>query len=274
MERSDKLRVFENNKGFVMVDGKLQEVKWLQTQFMYEYKEGGFPYYSSVTTYQKPNGQIGSLNDYSHAFDSIVDYEKSIPAKMWQEDLYPDNAGGSVARDVCRGKGSCKPEYWEFDEFSKMPVRCELRYENFVYDYSNHSFNSYELPKDCKIYDTKDECLSYNSYKVVSSDGTESVREGINKLVMLDDDQRKLVEEYETVCQKMSESGIYLMGCDNELTAYNMRKIEDFAVDYNKTPDVENPEAYEKVDRFGDSFKVKSIVDFYGDDNYLFVRRK
>lgn len=56
MERNDALRVFVKNGGFVMVDHKLQEVKWLRTEFEYDHKEDDALYYVARTTFQKPDG--------------------------------------------------------------------------------------------------------------------------------------------------------------------------------------------------------------------------
>ena len=275
MEKNDKLRVFENGKGFVMVDGKLQEITWLRTTFRYHHKEDNVMYYTSVTKFKKPDGTTDALDDYSRAFDSVEHYEKGILASMRDYILPKDKNSGCIVYDIINGrKSSYSPEYWVFDKCYHTPVKYELEYEEFYYDYSDRSFHSDELLNGCDIYDTKDECLSYNTYKVVNADGTEYERDGINRLVMLDEDQRELVKEFEEVCKKMSESGMYLLADYDYLCAYNFRKIEDFALHYEKVPDVDDPELYENVDRYAKPFRVGCCIEFYGDDNKLFVKRK
>lgn len=47
MERNDALRVFTKNSGFVVVDRKLQEVKWLHNGFTIDWdvESVGSPYF-------------------------------------------------------------------------------------------------------------------------------------------------------------------------------------------------------------------------------------
>ena len=67
----DLLNVFENNTGFVFADNKLQEVKWLHTDFKYDHSEGESDVYTARTTYQKPDGTTDVLTNYNRAFDSV-----------------------------------------------------------------------------------------------------------------------------------------------------------------------------------------------------------
>lgn len=196
MERNDSLRVFTKNSGFIMVDRKLQEVKWLRTQFKYDHKEDGFLYYTARTTFQKPDGTTGVLDNYDKAFDSVEKYESNTVAETSYKTLYAQKCHGDVINDIVRGvKRSTCPEYWIFDKTYHVPVRYNLELEKFYFDYTDNSFHTDEFPKDCDIYDTKEEALSYNTYTVVNEDGTEYEREGVNKLLMLDEDQRELLNE-------------------------------------------------------------------------------
>lgn len=278
MERNDALRVFTKNSGYVMVDRKLQEVKWLRTEFRYDHKDGDFLFFTARTTFQKPDGTTGVLDDYDRAFDSVAKYENGVSAETSYKTLHTRKNGGDVMYDIIHGvKRSSTPEYWVFDKSFQIPVRYDLELEKFYFDYSDNRFHTDEFPKDCEIYDTKEEALSYNTYKVVNEDGTEYEREGINKLIMLDDDQRELLKQFEEVCRKMRENDMILI-CDSceDMSVFNIRRIKNFALDYNEVPDVMdgNPEDYEQADRYGMDFKINHNIEWWGDDNKLFILRK
>ena len=240
MERNDALRVFTKNSGFVMVDRKLQEVKWLRTEFKYDHKDEDFLLYTAHTTFQKPDGTTGVLNDYDMAFDSVEKYEKGISAETSYKTLFTRKNDGDVIRNVIRGvKRSTNPEYWVFDKSCHVPVQYKLELEKFYFDYSDSCFHTDEFPKDCKIYDTKEEALSYNTYKVIEQDGTEYERDGVNKLIMLDDDQRELLKQFEDICKKMNDADMLLISdsCE-DMSVFNLRHIKNYALDYNDVPDV------------------------------------
>lgn len=277
MERNDALRVFTNDSGFVMIDRKLQEVKWLQTKFQFHHKDGDFLFYTAVTTFKKPDGTVDALDDYDKAFDSVEKYENGVSAETSYKTLCTQKNGGDVVNNILHGvKCSSLPVYWIFDKHCQAPVEYKLEYEEFVYDYSDNRFHTDEFPKDCEIYDTKEKALSYNTYKVIEKDGTEYEREGINKLIMLDDDQRELVVQFEQLCAKMKKANLIMIADYTTLSVFNLRRVENFALDYNEEPDVDfgDPKDYEKADRYGDAFVVTSNIEFWGDDHYLFIQRK
>lgn len=278
MERNDALRVFTKNSGFVMVDRKLQEVKWLRTEFKYDHKDEDFLLYTAHTTFQKPDGTTGVLDDYGMAFDSVEKYEKGVSAETSYKTLFIRKSDGDVIRDIIRGvKRSTNPEYWVFDKSYHVPVRYKLELEKFYFDYSDNSFHTDEFPKDCKIYDTKEEALSYNTYKVIEQDGAEYERDGVNKLIMLDDDQRELLKQFEDICKKMNDADMLLISdsCE-DMSVFNLRHIKNYALDYSDIPDVMDgdPEDYERADRYGMPFKVNHHIQWWGDDSILFILRQ
>ena len=100
-------------------------------------------------------------------------------------------------------------------------------------------------------------------------------REGVNKLISLDDDQREPVKQFEDICKKMEENDLALIADYNSLAVFNMRKVKSYVLDYNSTPEnVDNPEDYERADRHSKAFKVNSSIEWWGDDNDLFIWRK
>lgn len=272
----DLLNVFENNTGFVFADNKLQEVKWLRTDFKYDHSEGESDVYTARTTYQKPDGTTDVLTNYNRAFDSVKGYEEGEVAATNATSFNKANCG-IVVSDLIHGyKTHRNKEYWVFDRTCHTPARYELELDRFYFDYADRRFHTDEFPKDCKIYDTKEEALSWNTYNVALQDGTESQRDGANKLVSLDDDQLELVRQFEALCQKMRDSDIILIGDSDRLSAFNMRKVHAFTLDYERPSHVDfgEPEDYEQVERFADAFHVDWNGDIWGEDNDLYILRK
>lgn len=279
MERNDSLRVFTENGGYVFVDRKLQNVKWLRTEFTLDHIVGEVMYYNSRTIYQKPDGTTGELHDYDKAYASPENYEQGTVAETEYKRFSKDEKQcGEVIHDITMSVKRRKTvDYWTFDKAHQIPVHHELKMEKFYYDYTDKKFHTDEFPNDCEIYDTKEDALSYNTYKIVENDGTEYEREGVNKLITLDDDQLELVKQFEGLCKKMEDNGILLISdCCEYLSAFNIRNVKDYALDYNDKPydTVNNPEDYEQADRYGKSFQIKHTIQIWGEDNNFFIIRK
>lgn len=276
MERNDKLRVFSNSKGFVFHDGKLQEVELLRTDFKYSNAENGYRFYTTVTKSRMPDGSIKKLIGYVNVFfDSVEKYEKGEPAKMREANLTFDGKFNPVIRDIFSGKKrNYKWEYWTFDSLAGTAVEDKLLMDDFYYDYGKGMFGTDELP-DCEIYDSKQEALAFNTYKVVEEDGTEYERDGIGKLLMLDDDQKILLERFQNIMQEMHDNGIRLIASVEEhLGAYNTRHVDDLTLDYEATaPGVDNGELYEYVERYAEVFKVPHQIEIWGEDYNIFALR-
>ena len=161
-----------------------------------------------------------------------------------------------------------------FDSLAGTAVEDKLLMDDFYYDYGKGMFGTDELP-DCEIYDSKQEALAFNTYKVVEEDGTEYERDGIGKLLMLDDDQKILLERFQNIMQEMHDNGIRLIASVEEhLGAYNTRHVDDLTLDYEATaPGVDNGELYEYVERYAEVFKVPHQIEIWGEDYNIFALR-
>lgn len=277
MERNDSLRVFKQSSAFVFTDGKLQQVKLLRTDFTYDHSVGSCMYYKALTSCQLPDGKTIKVDSYDRVFGSPSEYEDEHP--MATNALTCSTTGASnVLCDITRGhRKRVTPDYWVFDTICNSPAHYTLSMEKFYYDYHDMRFHTDEFPANCEIYDTKELALSYNTYKVAYGDGTEKEREGINKLVTLDDDQRELVKQFEEICHKMEESEILLVtDYTDTVCAFNTRKLSDYLFDSDTVPytDSHNPEDYEQIDRYGKGFQVKSNIVMVSDDCFLHALRK
>lgn len=280
MERSDSLRVFTNDNGYVFQNGKLQQVKWLRTDFKYDHREGEYMFYHATTTYQLPDGSLDKLQEvyggYDNAYDTIEGYEKGESAETtYMTCCHPSErhyrTSDDVIHDIINDRGLLNNTvvFWEWDEDCHCPRSQKLELDKFCYDYTKRRFCSDELSSG-KLYNTEEEALSFNSYVIVDENGNKTTRDGINKLLMLDDDQKELIKQFCDIVKKIDASGIELIGDYDSLQAFNVRKIKDFAIDCEEQDD----EEWQKAKRYDKAFELPVQIGIWGEDNDFYVKRK
>ena len=282
MRKSAILRVFDKPTGYVFENKKLVEVKWLETEFSYSHETDDCSVYNASTSYQRPDGSIGHLKDHSKAYESVADFENNTPAPQGSTKLsmcIKGSSYGDALRQIIKEHDVCDSNdglaFWAFNDRTGKPEERKLSLDVVKYDYKTCRF-SIAFPEE-SVYKSQQDVLSWNTYKVVGQDGTEHEKVGVNKLLMLDDDQRELLKQFEDICKKMNDADMLLIGdsCE-DMSVFNLRHIKNYALDYNDVPDVMDgdPEDYERADRYGMPFKVNHHVQWWGDDNSLFILRK
>ena len=138
-----------------------------------------------------------------------------------------------------------------------------------VYDYEQRKWLLQGIPQT-NIFRTKEECLSFNEYDVKHADGSVTKRVGINKLVILDNDQMALFDTLKQTIQQLKDNNVLLMpDCDGDIRAFNLRNVKKWDCDYDKPEE----EGFEEVSREHDSFQGISIPA-YSLDCHLFMKRK
>ena len=244
-------------KGFTMIDGTLTEVtikKLIATRQSVEDEE-----YEVTTILQGPDGKEHSTQIPILMYKSVEDYEK----------------GELACYEVCSSPFYIRPdgfsgidEAWIFVDGE--PVTIDIRPLEVVYDYEQRTWTCEGIPQT-NIFRTKEECLSFNEYDVKHADGSVTKRVGINKLVMLDDDQRALFDTLKQTIQQLKDNNVLLLpDCDGEMQAYNLRNIQKWDCDYDE-PDFED---YEEVSRKHEAFNNEVYIPAYSLDCTLYMKRK
>ena len=282
MRKSAILRVFDKPTGYVFENKKLVEVKWLETEFSYSHETDDCSVYNASTSYQRPDGSIGHLKDHSKAYESVADFENNTPAPQGSTKLsmcIKGSSYGDALRQIIKEHDVCDSNdglaFWAFNDRTGKPEERKLSLDVVKYDYKTCRF-SIAFPEE-SVYKSQQDVLSWNTYKVVGQDGTEHEKVGVNKLLMLDDDQRELLKQFEDICKKMNDADMLLIGDSCEgVSVFNFRHIKNYALDYNDVPDVMDgdPEDYEMADRYGMPFKVNHRIQWWDEDNRLFILRK
>lgn len=250
------MKMYSDAKGFTMIDGTLTEVtikKLIVTRQSVEDEE-----YDVITILQGPDGREHSTTPIL-MYKSVEDYEK----------------GEQACYEVCSSPFYIRPdgfsgidEAWIFVDGE--PVTIDIRPLRVVYDYEQRTWTCEDIPQT-NIFRTKEECLSFNEYDVKHADGSVTKRVGINKLVMLDNDQMALFDTLKQTIQQLKDNNVLLLpDCDGEMQAYNLRNIQKWDCDYDE-PDFED---YEVVSRKHEAFNNEVYIPAYSLECTLYMKRK
>ena len=276
MERQDCLRVFTHDSGFMFVDDALVEVKFISTLFKFSHNENNYAWYDSETTVELPDGSQTVVKGYNTIFDSVKKWEQKEEAETSYKKLYGEY--GSVIFDVLGRRYARGISYWVVENGKPMWKTMELREFKFMYKGNRFTSNEH-IPE--KRYVSREEAISYNDIKVIDKNGNTTLRTGINKFLQLDEDQQELIGQLENLLIEIRKQDIFLcMDCCERITAYNFRNVSGYVMNYNtelsdsEVDAGENPDDFEKADRYGEPFKVHGCIETWGDDNNLFIKRK
>ena len=250
------MKIYCDAKGFTMIDGTLTEVtikKLIATRQSVEDEE-----YEVTTILQGPDGKEHSTQIPILMYKSVEDSEKEQKAcyEVCSSPFYirPDGFSGI-------------DEAWIFVDGE--PVTIDIRPLQVVYDYEQRDWTCEGIPQT-NIFRTKEECLSFNEYDVKHADGSVTKRVGINKLVMLDNDQIALFDTLKQTIQQLKDNNVLLMpDCDGDIRAFNLRNVKEWDCDYDKPEE----EGFEEVSREHNSFQGISIPA-YSLDCHLCMKRK
>lgn len=250
------MKIYCDAKGFTMIDGTLTEVtikKLIATRQSVEDEE-----YEVTTILQGPDGKEHNTQIPILMYKSVEDYEKEQKARY----------------EVCSSPFYIRPdgfsgidEAWIFVDGE--PVTIDIRPLRVVYDYEQRTWTCEDIPQT-NIFRTKEECLSFNEYDVKHADGSVTKRVGINKLVMLDNDQMALFDTLKQAIQQLKDNNVLLMpDCDGDIRAFNLRNVKEWDCDYDKPEE----EGFEEVSREHDAIQGISIPA-YSLDCHLCMKRK
>lgn len=207
-----------------------------------------------------PDNQVLNLDISTTKFyKSIECYENN------QEVETIVDSATTVLHDIFNGhKVDASPNYWIWE--NDKPVKHTFDFSKFSYNYRGGRYSSTLIPED-PIYARKDVCLSFNEYKVKEDGKDEYMKIGINKLIMLEEDQRFLMGELRDILSRIKEAGILLTtDSDDKFRAYNVRNVKDYYLDTSDSED-----DYEETYNSDRQFQFDFGVPYYGDDYVLYV---
>lgn len=245
-----------NYHTYTMIDNVLTQI--VPQVLNYTLKDDGT--FDMTLVALTPDNQVVNLDVNATAFyDSPKDYENNQKVEMKE-----DTALTVIYGVFGQRKNNGSPDYWVWE--NDQPVKHTFDFSKFSYNYRGGRYSSTLIPED-PIYARKDVCLSFNEYKVKEEGKDEYTKIGINKLIMLEEDQQFLMGELRDLLLRIKEAEILLTtDSDDKFRAYNVRNVKDYCLDTND-PDDGYTETYNDDKQFRFDFGVP----YYGDDYVLYV---
>lgn len=188
-------------------------------------------------------------------FNSVEDFEKNLPLK--QEGVF--QPGYRFGTD-----GVC----FYVKDSQVLKFNIDENWRTLIYDGKN--WTCPELP--AKFYKREDIALANNTVVVVDGNGVETEKIGVNLLIRLNDEQRAILKEIESLFKKAENAGISFIydRDEDECYAINKLNVENFYFSFDK-PDASYEEAPIWLDK---NFMVDiPTIPSYCEDE-LWVRRK
>lgn len=256
---------------FVYFMGKLIVGRPIKVTFTKSICADGESMYDIETEFESNSGYF-SVHGFEQVFSNKDDFENRVNAEVFP--IAFDNTIQSSKEKLCCKLLGYKFEslsYWVLDRSNEKDLFVEktLPMNKFWYDYTTMEWKSDELPT-CDFFPTRESAISWSAYNIALADGTEKRVVGKNALLLLDEDQRSLVDQFVDIMKKMKEHKIVIQTdiCDN-IYAYNVRNIEAVETTYDNLSD----DNYERCDGWNNKFKIGTILE-YGDDNDIWIKRK
>lgn len=269
----NELQTLVASKVWAMIDDKLQECKLIRHLFTSD--ENGV---KSEIWVELPDGTLDKTHvTYQNAYHCPEGYERNECVEtncFHSNDIFSAllrRASGEYFQNGNYKFYTCFPEYGE-------PTEHELKCQSLYFDYQTNTWHTSEIPSNIPIYKTKEKACSYSIYEVVNENGEVSERVGINRLLRLDEDQKKLINRLEDLLKELKEHDVYLLAdTGDNYMAYNKRNVEDINLSYNDYPDLSGDKddtGYEEADRYGKSFIINASIPQWSEDYNMFVKRK
>lgn len=256
-----------NSHVFVFANGVLNEVNikriifhnWfgcdgLQTEFRIE----------SDTL----NGTFNLLDMYDSVEDYLVGKEcDNITVEPFAKHTYENVLGANRGRENFWYIEDNQVQYLEVAEMKKA-----------YYEYETDRFYSDEF-KGREFFPSKEYASKFLDVEVNKVGGTTERVVGINRLLMLDSDQRKLIKQFQELTKTIRESGIFLcVDSDGEFYAYNKKNVESLEYAYSKEELErflkEDVSSYECSGEYAGEFRVSTDISLMGYDDMVYAKRK
>lgn len=213
-------------------------------------------------------GAFNLLDMYDSVEDYLVGKEcQNITVEPFAKHTYERVLGANRGRDT----------FWyiEDNQVKYLDVS-ELR--EAYYDYEKDRFYSDEF-KGREFFPTKEYAAKFLDVEVFKEDGTTERYAGINRLLSLDSDQRKLMKEFHELTKTIRKSGIFLcVDSDGVFYAYNKNNVETLEFAYSKKELEhflkEDVSSYECSGEYAGEFEVSADIPLMGCDDMVYAKRK
>ena len=203
--------LFNQAHGFSFINGKLLEVLLVRQDF---HEEDG-KVYSTATVSHK--GELYDVDEFNY-FASEADFKAGESmAKVCR----PLRHAFSLPRDSY-AKGTYEAWVMESGEPTKKQIRIT---DVTAFGCDPFSFTSPQVP-EANYYSSRGQLLDVSEYKVVMESGSEHIAKGRFTKLLLNPEQKALLNEFMDKYRQLREAGVMLFTySDGECFAYNVNGL-------------------------------------------------
>lgn len=265
----NNLKVLKNDKGYMLWGGKAHECKYLFTKFKI-YMKNGEEKWSAQHIVEISGGVTVNANTQD-LYDTLEAYEKGICAETVEKSFVTDIMPCITQKYDCSYDGR-KITFYTFVDCEAIENVKSLDCVRFTYKDRKWTDDNSVFPHTATVYMSREDAIGFNGYKVVKADGTEEIREGLLKRLMLEPDQQKLIDELKDLMKRIHDADIFFAtDCEETSYALNMRKIDHITMDYDNphynSATVEWKECY----CTRKPFDIGHLFDIYSSDNEFWI---
>lgn len=214
MERTRDYVCCMGSNVFVSISGKVVSVKILKTYLSREL--GCAELWCLGYLVEDGRGEKYRLSPETKFYISEEDFKRDTCIRHWFDFGCP--------RRVISQDGY----YFEGGQAKRGHIK------DLLEEFALNQDGSIEVIKGCMptFYYTSEECYAYNDYRVCLEDGQEVLREGTHKSLLLNDEQKVILEEYKAIRQKMQDVNMLVIfdkgfWSTNVINATNVESIVD-----------------------------------------------
>ena len=190
-------------------------------------------FYYTFTVGNGDNTKDYTLKQDAEFYASEEDFKNSKPIK-------PD---GELLRRSCDGMEAYGQHNLYYLERYKMvnyePTLVRLYVKKVVFGLAPGKYTFEGDDNLTNTWRTREECLAWNEYYVKDKNGVCHTRIGYKKLTALTDDQKKMVDEFKAMAERMKSAGIAIIldGEDDTLGFTNVSNLENWCFESDRWSD-------------------------------------
>lgn len=213
-----------NKNGYIFHNGKLQ---W------FEFVEALVDFNSGVVQYIcKLGGEECMLimSECPEVYESEEHYKSKSPLTL--ETIEWTKALGRVfnvsTRKEMNESGECK--LWQVK--NNEPIEVDAPKANFLFKNGKWRFEIQYVGKE-KFFNSREQAQMYCALIIVEEDGTERIEKSAASRMLLNDEQKEVIQAIKTAIEEANKKGVILLfdrECDN-IYAFSKKEMEKWEID-------------------------------------------
>lgn len=250
MTKTEEIRVWSANKGYVRYNGAIQHIV-----------------VNKITVRPDLDIKMFEIDCVIGGVAMELEFEY-LPCLYYNED---DCKNEKNAMSTCwlrtETHEQCIRYFWNSKLMEVHSVYMSALVRELTF---NGSFWVEKIIDDRELFEDADMCKYAQDIPVTEADGSTHINKGLRSRLALNDEQKALVKQYEEVCKKMKEANVRMIFANDKTYAYNTSEIKYLSACYSYG-DLCDDE-YEECEVSEFCTRVEDYVDMGGWDDGLYVK--